>query len=867
IGKTRLARQALATIGDRSVAVDLAPITHDVAEAVARRFGITAQPGEATTAGLVRHLGQARMTLLLDTCERVLDEVATLVAALLDGCPHLAVLATSRERLGVEGEQVLAVPPLPVEGGAAAGVLLFRHRAAQVRSGVVDEPDDVLVELCRRLDGIPLAIELAAARAAALGAEDLLDALRDRFDVLSGGPRTAHERQATMEASVAWSYDLLDDVQQRALRALAVFRGPFTLGGATAVAGEPGGPPALSTVAALVDRSLLVLLGGGRVVRYRFLDTIRDFALARLVQDGPEHERVRGRHLDWFVARAEQLAGRGPDADQSAHLADLQLELPDIDAAVATAADTSRPGPALQLVGALWRFWWAGRLDDGGATRGHGLAIVEAALAVPGGTPAARARAEVAAVLAAGARFDLGAALAHGAVAVREAEVSADDSVIAAAHCWYGWMLVSADPVAARDHLDRAIALARRARPAAAMVRADALDALATLEVAHGDLEAGLRRVAEVLALAEAHGDRLTQCQALATFATALYMRGRLDASEEAVDRALAIARTTGDAVYSVMLLNGATRIDTLRRDDARARDRIAEARRTALRSGFPQLETITGAAEGLAREARGDRGPCIEPLSRALPVLRFVAPALAVEALAALVRAHHHLGQPELAAAHARTAETLGATTASAWLRGRAELVTALDQRDRDPDAAAVAAGRAATAAAEAGDSVGEVQAVHLLGVLAAGHDDRTALGLLAAAAAGRANLGVGASEHEQEEAAAVAAAARPALGDDGIAAAEAQGARLSPAAALALAARRAGDGSRPVTGWGSLTAAERRVADLVADGLSNPEIAGHLFVSRETVKGHVSSTLRKLGASSRVHLALIAAEHRRPG
>jgi predicted ATPase len=302
IGKTALSlslaqeAQDLPCVG--GYFVDLAPIVEApiVASVVAQTLGLRSG-AEIVSAGTVAgQIGEARLLLLLDNCEHLIDAVAPLCEMLLRACPNILIIATSREPLRVMGEHVYRLAPLDVpalnaeaaEIYASSAVRMFvaRFRAAGGGAGIEEEETQSVAEICRRLDGIPLAIEFAAARAAVLGVAQVAKNLDDRFQLLTGGRRTALPRQKTLRATLDWSYDLLSEAERRLLRHLAVFPGGFTSDAAGAVLGGEGGASAevLERIANLVAKSLAVF--DRATGRWRLLETIRSYALERLQQEG-----------------------------------------------------------------------------------------------------------------------------------------------------------------------------------------------------------------------------------------------------------------------------------------------------------------------------------------------------------------------------------------------------------------------------------------------------------------------------------------------------------------------------------------------------------------------------------------------------
>ncbi|MFI0372837.1 ATP-binding protein [Actinomadura sp. 1N219] len=326
VGKTRLAAAVAAVAGalfpSGGAFVDLVPVRDGfVARAVATALGVTEGSHQPLADAVAARLGAGRSLLLLDNCEHVIDEAAAFAERILAACPGARVLVTSRERLGVPGERSVPISPLPGSDAEA----LFHDRALAADPRFVADPE-VIADLCARLDGMPLAIELAAARGASLGATGLLAALEDALRLLSGG-RGGDERHRSLRAVLSWSHDLLDEEERALFRRLAVFAGAFDLDAAVAVGGDRAGVADL--LGRLVDKSLVVHLRG-RVSRWRLLETVRAFARAQLSAAGEEDE-TGARHLRWAAAAASGLEGRLGDPawreDFDAMAADLRSAL------------------------------------------------------------------------------------------------------------------------------------------------------------------------------------------------------------------------------------------------------------------------------------------------------------------------------------------------------------------------------------------------------------------------------------------------------------------------------------------------------------------------------------------------------------
>ena len=343
-GKTRLAVASAWSIADRfelTAFVDLSALTQPGQIVPAALDAAGAMMGDQTPAAdvLAGVVGVRRVLLVVDNAEHLLDGVGDLCDTLLDRCPHVRLLVTSREPLGVVGEQVWRVPSLDARGAA---IELFREHAG------VDVAESIAVEVCERLDGIPLAIELAGARARSLGADEVLANLSDRFRVLIGG-RRARGRQATMHAALDWSHHLLDEPERMLLRRLAVFAGGFTIDAAKTVCAPLDGRSIRDALSALVDKSLVVWDGGTH--RHGLLETVRAFALDRLVDAG-EAERCRDAHADWMVATLADQPFNDPTT-----LLPLLPEAANLRAAMDWLADCQRDVELIRLAdlsGGIW---------------------------------------------------------------------------------------------------------------------------------------------------------------------------------------------------------------------------------------------------------------------------------------------------------------------------------------------------------------------------------------------------------------------------------------------------------------------------------------------------------------------------------
>jgi predicted ATPase len=370
-GKTRLAVEIASRIAtefaDGVWYVDLAPITHAavVPVAVARALGLPDQPGRSAVDTVARFIKDRQMVLVLDNCEHLIDATAALTAELLATCEALRTLATSREPVGVPGEVTFVVPPLSL---ADEAIELFSDRARRVRPdfSVADDNAPTVIEICRRLDGMPLAIELAAARVRALSLDEIVGGLHDRFRLLTGGARTAVRRQQTLRASVDWSHALLTETERILFRRLAVFLGGFDLDAAQAVAGDAQVEryQILDQLALLVDKSLVVAENTSGRTRYQLLETVRQYAQEKLSESG-EAGAVRSRQRDHYTTMAALLdAPARTDYHQRVQQADEEMD--NLRSAFGWSIETDDVGSALELASSLQPLWLSrGRIKEG----------------------------------------------------------------------------------------------------------------------------------------------------------------------------------------------------------------------------------------------------------------------------------------------------------------------------------------------------------------------------------------------------------------------------------------------------------------------------------------------------------------------
>jgi len=372
-GKTRLALelagQRAGDFADGVWPVELAALGEPelLGPAIAQALDTRLASDRAPEVALAGHIGDRQQMLLLDNCEHLIEPVAHLVQALLSHCPRLTVLATSREPLRIPGEATWRVPSLSLpklgerspSAPEAESVRLFTVRAGQAAPGfeLDDENAVAVATLCHRLDGMPLAIELAAARVSVLTPAQIVERLDDSLDLLSGGSRTAMTRQQTLRATLAWSFDLLEPDEQILARRLAVFAGSFGLEAAEDICAEDllQRQEVVALLSRLIDKSLVHVEEGRGDRRYRLLETVRQYAAERLEEAG-ERQALERRHRDWYVELAESDPTPLGDLPTRDRLQRLDLERDNLRAALASAL-AEDPQLALRLAVALWRFW------------------------------------------------------------------------------------------------------------------------------------------------------------------------------------------------------------------------------------------------------------------------------------------------------------------------------------------------------------------------------------------------------------------------------------------------------------------------------------------------------------------------------
>jgi len=394
VGKTRLAVQLGAEVLDRFPdgvwICDLAPIADPelVSSVVAKALGVSQAQVRLTDESITQSLKGRQLLLVLDNCEHLLETAAALADAIHCHCPDVRILVTSRQALGVRGEKVLRLDSLavpdkltnihPTSALEFGAVALFADRASLANRSFRLDGDNarIVSDICRRLDGIPLAIELAAARVNVMSVHNIAQRLDERFKVLTGGSRTALPRQKTLRALFDWSYDLLTPEERVLFHQMAIFPGSFTHDAAAFVCADDGAEAAdvLDLIASLADKSLMVVDTSGNEERYRVLESTRQYALGKLAASG-EHERLSRRHADYFYSFARHPERGFGAVPLSEFLARVELELENIRAAMDWAlVKDQEVALGASLAAALQMFWWHGGVEA------EGLRWIELAL-------------------------------------------------------------------------------------------------------------------------------------------------------------------------------------------------------------------------------------------------------------------------------------------------------------------------------------------------------------------------------------------------------------------------------------------------------------------------------------------------------
>ncbi|OBB67197.1 LuxR C-terminal-related transcriptional regulator [Mycobacterium sp. 852014-50255_SCH5639931] len=858
VGKTRLAVQVAEQVADAFPGgawfVDLAPVTNPLVVPVtlARTLGLADQPGRSTMETVSKFVRDRKMLLVLDNCEHLLDASAALVVALLDAGRDVTVLATSREPIGVAGELTWRVPSLSVDGEALE---LFVDRARRTRPDFQRTEDNsfTIAEICRRLDGMPLAIELAAARTRTLSLTQIVDSLHHNFRLLAGGARNAVRRQQTLRASIDWSHAMLTEPERILFRRLAVFMGGFDLDAAHAVGAGTDVEQfqLIDLLGLLVDKSLIVTEEIDGMMRYRLLETVRQYGLEKLAESG-EAEAVRIRHRDHYTGAAVALQAR-MRGDGTPLVPWAELEMANLRAAHSWSCDAGEFEPALQLVSALQRLWVTrARFREGvaGFEAVFGDERYRDADVAPGVWARAVADAGLLAVW-----FSAPFSLQRAEEALAAARQLDDQELVVHTLLTCG-MLAMNDAELVGSYFAEAADLARATGDRAALYHVRAYQCF--VGNVSGDPVPSQAAGEEGRALADALGDSFMSRYSRVFLSGALALQGKLAEALQVSNWLVEEARAAEDLPMETFGLMTLAQALAFTGDAAAARAAAQAALENgAAMGGFHEDTAYLALAN--AALASGDFAAAKQACDAAwghtsdlkeLFVRSLVPTAEATMACGDLVAARRWADETVASVPGCHQVKALTARASIATAQGE------LQQAERDLHAAI-----------ESAEGTGRYlqipDTLERLAALATEANPEHAARLLGAAHGMRQRHGEVRFEVFQADFDAALAQVRETLGPKPFDTAWSEGSALSTAEAISYAQRGRGARGRPASGWESLTPTELDVVRLVGEGLPNKDIAARLFVSPRTVQSHLTHVYTKLAVSSRVQLAQEAARH----
>ena len=885
-GKTRLAIEAASVAGDAFPDgvwfCDLGPLSDPsaVAQTLRTTMGVREDPVRDDTESVCLRLSGVAALVVLDNCEHLIDASARLADAILKGCPSVHILTTSREPVGVESEVAWRVPSLraPENGSHRPedllgydAVRLFVERAARARPGfaLTAESAASVAEICTRLDGIPLAIELAAARVRVLSVRDLASGLNDRFRLLGRGSRTMLARQQTLEASVGWSHDMLSGPQKVVLRRLAVFAGTFTLAGAERVVsgGEVQQADVLELLSQLVDRSLVIADETWSGTSYRLLETIRQYARERLVASG-EAKDVSTRHLDFHAEWAANLLAearggrRGPLETRVA----VDVVYDNVREACEWAIVDGHHESGLRLASSIWGLWARSFATSSGMRVREGRRWLDELLRDTGDAPphlrVAAAAALAHAMMIEGDLIESGT-LARDAIPL--AREVGNLSYLSYLLQRYGFPLSMVDRAQGVAVLEESVQVAREANDPVAFWQAQYF-----LGQAHGYAgERGLAAVREGLAVAQQadlSAEPLRQAYGLA-----LYQAGDVDAGIDVLEENRVWFAAAGEPEWTSRADGFLAAGLWLKGESVRAREHAARALSLAdadtpgraivaliARFALAWVAVEEGRIDDADQEFSlfSSDASDVDERTDGLHIVGMMYGDVfsGLRAITFVAAGDHEMARRTIDAATVAperipwvivTALTLSASAIAARAMGEIEeaerhvhegltVISGMGPRVLTPDLLDVAA----TLRSDVG-----------------AHAD--AVRLWAAATSARTRMGTVRRPNPILTIADDIAGARSRLGEDAFRDAWSTGEQTELDDAVAFALRGWGPRRRPAAGWDSLTPTELKVVALVAEGLTNPQIGERLFVSKRTVSAHLRNVFAKLGVSTRAELA----------
>ncbi len=868
MGKTRLAAHVASrlapSLADGVWFVELALLDptdepNVVAGAVASALEVRPQPGQSYTDALVARLRKASLLVVLDNCEHLVGAATALVGDLLDSCHGLSVLATSQQALGAAGERTWPLGPLSLPGPGRTGagsdaVALFHSRAKSINPNfdVTEQGAAAVADICKRLDGIPLAIELAAARTNVLSPIEIHEHLDDHFALLTVGGPSDVPRHQTLQAALDWSWGLLSGEEKILLRRLSIFAGGAGLADVRAVCTGNGirMDAVVDLLGSLVSKSLVVAETARTRARYTLLETIRAYGRRRLDEAG-EAAEVGELHAEWFAEQADGAWHQLVDAAEERGADAVEEQHDNLRAALTWFVARSDGQAALAMASALTPFW---------KVRGHfrtGRDWLQRSLSLGHQAPAAlRVRGLWGLGLLATMQGDVDSATTALEESLALARQHGYERPAAEAlHLLAFISVFTRDPLNALPLLDETVGLARSTHDTGSLVSALALYGRAHLFA--GDLTGSEKVFEECRELDSASGRGGTE--GLVGLGWVALSRGHHHRAQRLLDDALPLVRRDGDRFEIALVQSFLGELAWRAGDHEHGRSMLEDGADLARAIGapFPLSRCLLGLA--LVAHGAGDERGAVALVGDAVDAARRARfPFAIVRCL--LVRAELAAAAGDLQVAQRCLAEARELAAANGDRAGLAHSLrplAALARLEGDFAGAAAALADAVEAHAAIGDVGGLADALEAMASLALDQDraDHGAR-LFGAAHAIRAEHGSLPSPTDRSAREADEAKLRAALGPEEFDRAFGRGASMSLNDAVGFATRSRSGRARPTEGWAALTPAEREVVELAADGLTNPEIAEKLFISPRTVQGHLARVYRKLGILSRREL-----------